>query len=89
MLARVLVTAIALLLALYGFWGDILGAGHILNPFGVLFLLLAALVWFAWEPIRDGFLAAKNESEIPISRLGAAIIRGMRRARPRRGSDPH
>jgi len=88
MVARVLVTAIPLLLALYGFWGDILGAGHVLNPFGVLFLLLGALVWFAWEPIREGFWAAKNESEIPISRLGATIIRGMRRVRPRRRSDP-
>jgi len=86
MLARVLATTIALLLGVYGFWGDVLGAGHFLNPFGILFLVLAVLIWFAWEPIREGFWSAKNESEIPISRLGASIIRGMRRERPRRRS---
>src|SRR5262245_66451185 len=69
MIARVFATTIATLLGVYAFWADMLGAGHFLNPFGIMFLLLAGLIWFAWEPIRDGFRSARNESELPISRL--------------------
>jgi len=86
MIARILATAVATLLGLYAFYGDILGAGHFQNPFGIMFLLLAGLIWFAWEPIREGFRAAKNESEIPISRLGATILKGM--MSDRRGERP-
>jgi len=92
LIARVFATTAAVLLGIYAFWGDILGAGHLLNPFGIMFLLLAGLIWFAWEPIREGFTSAKNESEIPISRLGSTIIKGMqyfaRGERSRRQSPP-
>ena len=85
MVARISATAAALLLAFNAFWGDALGAGHVLNPFGILFLLLAALIWFAWNPLREGFTSAKDESDIPIIRLGPAIIGGLSRTfRPRR-----
>src|SRR5262249_56214691 len=77
MITRVLATTIATVLGLYAFWADMLGAGHVLNPFGIMFLLLAGLIWFAWEPIRDGFRSAKNESELPISRLCSTIVKGM------------
>jgi len=77
MIARIFTTTIATLLGVYAFWANILGAGHFLNPFGIMFLLLAGLIWFAWEPIREGFRSAKNESEIPISRLGSTIVKGM------------
>jgi len=77
MIARVFATTIATLLGVYAFWADMLGAGHFLNPFGIMFLLLAGLIWFAWEPIRDGFRSARNESEFPISRLGSTIVKGM------------
>jgi len=77
MIARMFTTTIATLLGVYGFWANILGAGHFLNPFGIMFLLLAGLIWFAWEPIREGFRSAKNESDIPISRLGSTIVKGM------------
>jgi len=86
MIARIFATAVAALLGLYAFYSDILGAGHFLNPFGIMFMLLAGLIWFAWEPICDGFRAAKDESEIPISRLGATIIKGMKN--DRRGKRP-
>ena len=92
MIARMFATTIASLLGVYAFWADVLGAGHFLNPFGIMFLLLAFLIWFAWEPIREGFRSAKNESEIPISRLGSTIVKGMlgmrRREHPRRRSPP-
>ena len=77
MIARMFTTTIATLLGVYAFWANILGAGHFLNPFGIMFLLLAGLIWFAWEPIREGFRSAKNESDIPISRLGSTIVKGM------------
>lgn len=86
MILRVLVTAAAALLGLYAFWGNILDAGHFLNPFGFMFLLLAAVIWVGWEPLREGFTSAKNESELPISRLGAKIVRGM--VSLRRGEHP-
>ena len=79
MIARILTTLVIFLLALYAFWIDALGGGHILNPSGIAFLLLTALVWFAWEPLTAAFRSACDESNIPIIRLGSAIIRGMRR----------
>ena len=82
MVTRLLVTALVLLLGFAAFWGNALGAGYILNPFGILFLFLAGLIWFMWEPLRDGFISAKEESNIPIIRLGSAIIAGLR-SRPR------
>ncbi len=87
MIAKITATAISLLLAAGAFWGDALGAGHVFNPFGILFLLLTAIIWFGWGPIHDGYNSMKNESGLPIIRLGSTIIRGMRRApQPRRSS---
>jgi len=90
MIIRVIATVVVLALGIYAFWGDAMGAGHVLNPFGILFLLLAGLIWFAWGPIREGFKSAKEESEMPIIRLGSTILKGMgglkhgeRRRRPR------
>ena len=76
MIGRVITTAILLLLAFYAFWGNALGAGRI-NPFGILFLVFAAVAWLKWEVIRDGFSTAKGESQLPIIRLAAKIIGGM------------
>jgi len=83
MIIRAIATVVALALGIYAFWGDAMGAGHVLNPFGILFLLLAGLIWFAWGPIREGFKSAKEESEMPT--LGAAhLVRLLARHRPRR-----
>jgi uncharacterized membrane protein YbhN (UPF0104 family) len=88
MVTRLVVTALVLLLGFGAFWGNALDAGHILNPFGILFLFLAGLIWFMWEPLRDGFISAKEESNIPIIRLGSAIIAGLRpRSRQHRTSE--
>jgi hypothetical protein len=46
-IARALITATAFLLAVGTFWDDALGAGHFLNPFGILLLLLTGFIWFA------------------------------------------
>ena len=76
MIGRVTTTAILLLLAFYAFWDNALGAGRI-NPFGILFLFLAAGAWLKWEVIRDACSTAKGESQLPIIRLGAKAIGGM------------
>jgi hypothetical protein len=87
MVGRIIATTLALLLAIYAFSAGVLGGGHILNPSGIAFLLLSAFIWFGWGTIRAAFRTARDESDIPIIRLGSAIIRGMRRVpRPRRTS---
>ena len=89
MIGKLIATTVLLLLALYAFWGNALGAGYLINPFGILFLFLAAVTWFKWEAVREGFRSAKDESNIPIIRLSSKIIGGMGsmlRAPPRRRS---
>ena len=87
MVTRIVVTALVLLLAFGAFWGNALHAGYVLNPVGILLLFLAGLIWFMWEPLRDAFITAKEESNIPIIRLGSVIIRGLRpRSRQHRTS---
>jgi hypothetical protein len=75
-IARVSVTLIALLLAGYAFWGEAMGmgSGYI---FGIMFLLLAALIWFRWEPICEAFRAAQEQSDGSGIRLGSVIMKGM------------
>ena len=55
MIGKLIATTILLLLAFYAFWGNALGAGYLLNPFGILFLFLAAVTWFKWEAVREAF----------------------------------
>jgi hypothetical protein len=43
MIIRALITGMALLLAGYAFWDGALSGGHVLNPFGILFLFLSGL----------------------------------------------
>jgi hypothetical protein len=81
-IARIIATSVALFLAFYAFWGDVLGGGHFLNPSGIAFLLLTAFIWFGWGTIRGAFKSVADESNIPIIRLGSAIIRGMRYQAP-------
>jgi arginine exporter protein ArgO len=77
MFVRIFVTTALAVFGIYAFWSDALGAGHILNPFGIMFLLFAALVWFGWQTIREAFKSVKDESHIPILRMGSTIIKGM------------
>jgi hypothetical protein len=77
MISRVATTAILLLLAFGAFWGNALGAGHLFNPFGILFLFFSGVAWFKWEAVREAFSSVKDESSVPIIRLASKIIGGM------------
>ena len=80
MMTRLAATTMMLLLALVSYLTPsgcdncqtTLGA-----PFGILFVIIAAITWFKWERICEAFYAAKNESELPIGmRLGSKWLSG-------------
>jgi hypothetical protein len=83
MITRYICTMILLLLAFYAFWGNALSAGRYFNPFGILFLFLAYLVWSKWKIVREAFSSVKDESNIPILRMGYKIIEGFGAKKPR------
>jgi hypothetical protein len=90
-MVRVFVTGFALVLAFSAFWGNALDAGYLLNPFGILFLLLAILFWFKWSAVCEAFASARDESDIPIIRMGPKIFGGLSRSarqHRRRDRDP-
>ena len=83
MIIRVLITTVALLLAGYAFWDGALSGGHVLNPFGILFLFLSGAVWFGWKPLREIFRSTREESVIPTIAAGAGwSIKGMGKGAP-------
>jgi hypothetical protein len=65
LIIRLLITAMALLLAGYAFWDGALSGGHVLNPFGIMFLFLSGAVWLGWKRILEIFRSTKDESVIP------------------------
>jgi hypothetical protein len=93
MVTKISVIVAALLLALIAFAGGGPAAGGLLDPFGLLFLLVAILLWFGWEVVQEGYSqlsenggrdggggdrgSARNRSDLPVIRLGATIIKGM------------
>jgi hypothetical protein len=79
MIGRLLATIIMLLLAFGAFWGDAIGAGYSVAP---VCLVVAAIVWFKWEIIRQAFGSVKDESNLPILRMGYKIIQGMGSKKP-------
>ena len=87
MIGKSLVTGLFVLLALGAVYTDPMSIGY---QTGLLLLLFAALAWFQWDAISTGFRAAKDESNIPIIRLGAKALGGlaslMRGSSPRRSS---
>jgi hypothetical protein len=54
MTLKLIIVTAALVLAGGGFTGAGPTPGDPFNPFGLLFLGLAALAWLAWEPIKGG-----------------------------------
>ena len=82
MIIRALITGMALLLAGYAFWDGALSGGHVLNPFGILFLFLSGAVWRGWKPIREIFRSTRDESVIPTIVKGI----GKRTSPPRQSS---
>ena len=79
MLARSIFTLVIFLMSANAFWIGALDGDHVFNPTGIAFLLLSAFVWLRWDAIANAFKSVMSESNIPILRLGAAIIGGMRR----------
>jgi hypothetical protein len=81
MIARVGVTIAALLLALIAFLGGGPAAPGLLNPFGILFLFLAVLAWFAWDAVIDGYTSAgygPDGAELPLlARFAPVFIKGV------------
>lgn len=77
MIARCVCTLALLILAFFAFWGDALDAGRVFNPIGLLFLFLAAVAWHKWEIVRGAYGSAKNESNIPILRMGYKVLEGF------------
>ena len=77
MIARLTATTILLLLAFGAFWGNALGIGYLINPFGILFLFVAAVTWFKWEAVREAFRPTKEESNISTMDAIAGQIFGM------------
>ena len=82
MIIRALITGMALLLAGYAFWDGALSGGHVLNPFGILFLFLSGAVWLGWKPIREIFRSTRDASVIPTIVKGI----GKRTSPPRQSS---
>ena len=83
MITRYICTVVLLLLAFYAFWGNALDAGRYFNPFGILFLFAAYVTWFKWRMVADAFGSVKDESNIPILRMGYKIIEGFGAKKPR------
>lgn len=54
MMLRLILVAAAFVLAIGGFLGAGPTPASPLNPFGLLFIGLAALIWFAWGPMTGG-----------------------------------
>ena len=54
MALRLIIVMAALLFAVGGFLGAGPTPGGLTNPFGWLFLGIAALVWLEWQPMRGG-----------------------------------
>jgi len=81
MAARIGVTVAALLLAAIAFLGGAPTPAGLLNPFGILFLFLAVLIWFAWDKIVGGYASGRpagEGAELPLmARFGPVFIKGI------------
>jgi hypothetical protein len=67
MAARILLTLAMLLLAAGGFFGAAPNPAGPLNPFGILFLFVSGVIWFAWDLVREAF---GNRLDVITVRLG-------------------
>ena len=76
MIARCVWTLATLFVAGCAFSDSALGIGYVGNPFGLLFLAIAAFVWFKWNAIIAAFRAAHDPSALPIIRFGYDAIKG-------------
>ena len=85
MVLRLIVTTILLLLAAGAFFGAAPIPASPLNPFGILFLTIAGVVWFAWDVFREGFSygagSGRDGTRLPlVARFGPVFINGITNA---------
>ena len=73
MVARILATGAALLLAVFGFFENPVNVNP-LAPLGIVFLLVSGVIWFAWDMIQDAY--AYREEIAPNS--GRAYLQTVR-----------
>jgi hypothetical protein len=82
MIGRILCTGAALALAALGFFGNPVTAWP-LSPFGLLFLFLSGVVWFAWEMIGDAYAYREEicpnhgRAYLQTVRLGPVLVNGL------------
>lgn len=82
MLARLLATGAALLLAGFGFFGNPV-APDPLSPFGIVCLLVSGVVWFAWDMICDAYAyreeicPGQGRAFLQTVRLGPVLVGGF------------
>ena len=81
MIARCFWTAVLLLVAAIGFFGDAPAQGGPLNPFGIMLLALSGAVWFGWETIGDAYAyreeiagANRGRAYLMLVRLGPVLV---------------
>jgi hypothetical protein len=81
MIARIASTAFLLLMAAAGFFGAAPTAGGPLNPFGILLLALAGVIWFGWDVIVDAYAYReeicppnRGRAYLMIVRLGPVLV---------------
>jgi hypothetical protein len=93
MIAKAVVTAVLVALAINAFLIDALGAGSHVNPFGVLFWFLAIVNWYAWDTMKAGWASRRDmdrdSTDLPLLfRFGTVYMKGVtnlwRTAHPRR-----
>jgi len=92
MVVRILVTGVMLVLAAGAFFGATQLPSGPLSPFGILFLTIAGVIWFAWREICEGFSygpgSSRDSAELPLAAgFGPMFIKGITNAR--RGAQPH
>jgi hypothetical protein len=86
MVGRIFCTAAALALSGVGFFGGG-AAGDPLSAFGILFLFLSGVVWFAWEMISDAYAyreeicPSRGRAFLQTVRLGPVLVNGLVRKR--------
>jgi hypothetical protein len=82
MAGRILCTAAALALAALGFFGSPVSSDP-LSLFGILFLMLSGVVWFAWDMIGDAYAYREEicpnhgRAFLQTVRLGPVLVNGL------------
>jgi hypothetical protein len=82
MIARILCTVAALLLSGLGFFANPV-SGDPLNLFGILFLVISGVVWFAWDMIADAYAYREEicpnngRAYLQTVRLGPVMVNGL------------